>query len=159
MLKGLKTGLLGLSLGLCLMAITAKFSYAAAGSGIGLGAVIGKPTGLTAKVWQGRTNALDFSAGWSLSGNHIDLTGDYVWHNYSLIPVSRGQFPVYYGMGGAVGIGEGPGIGMGIRIVGGLEYLFPDAPLDRFHEVAPVAVIFPDAGIDVHAGLGMRFFF
>lgn len=152
-------GLWGRCFGLCLMAALPEVSLAAAGSGIGLGAVVGKPTGLSAKVWQGRTNAFDFSAGWSLSGNHIDITGDYVWHNYKLIPVSRGQFPVYYGMGGAVGIGEGPGIGMGIRIVGGLEYLFPDAPLDLFLEVAPIAVIFPDAGIDLHAGLGMRFFF
>lgn len=159
MSKGLKKSLLGLSLGLCLMGLAVESSHAAAGSGIGIGAVIGKPTGLTAKVWQGRTNAFDFSVGWSLADDYISFTGDYVWHNYNLIPVSRGQFPVYYGMGGAVGIGDGPGVGMGVRIVGGLEYLFPDAPLDLFLEVAPVAVIFPNAGVDIHAGLGMRFFF
>jgi hypothetical protein len=87
----------------------------------------------------------------------LQLVGDYVWHNYSLIPVSSGQFPIYYGLGAGVHIANNPGIG--IRMVFGMEYLFPNAPLDLFGEVAPVAGIFPEPGIGVNAGIGMRYFF
>lgn len=130
---------------------------AAAGQGIGLGAFVGEPTGLSAKIWQGRTNAIDCLLGWSLQHNYLHAIADYVWHNYSLIPVSKGQFPLYYGLGGSFVLANNPS--GGVRMVVGLEYIMADAPLDVFLEVAPVAVIFPDPGIDLNAGLGMRFFF
>jgi len=148
---------IGKWLGPLILVIGLTHSHAAAGSGIGLGAVVGEPTGLSAKIWQGRMNSIDMLVGWSFRSNYVHLVADYVWHNYDLIPVNRGKFPIYYGLGGSAVVANDPSIG--VRIVGGLEYLFPDAPLDLFLEVAPVAVIVPDAGIDVNAGLGMRFFF
>lgn len=142
-------------LGLCTGALTK--SHAAVGQGIGLGAFVGEPTGLSAKIWQGRTNAIDVLLGWSINHNYMHAIADYVWHNYNLIPVSKGQFPLYYGLGGSFVLSNNPS--GGIRMVAGLEYLMADAPLDVFFEVAPVAVIFPDPGIDLNAGLGMRYFF
>jgi hypothetical protein len=133
------------------------YAHGAAGQGFGLGAMIGEPTGVSAKIWQGRANAIDCALGWSLQHNYLHMVADYVWHNYGLIPVSSGQFPLYYGLGGSVVMANSPS--GGVRMVVGLEYLMADAPLDVFMEVAPVAVIFPDPGIGLHGGLGMRYYF
>jgi hypothetical protein len=144
-------------LGFCLALALGTTAQAGSTSGIGIGPIIGLPTGISAKIWQGRTNAIDGIVGWSFRGDYLELVADYVWHNYTLIPVSSGKFPIYYGLGGIVHIANDPG--MGIRMVGGMEYLFPSAPLDLFMEVAPVAGIFPEPGIGVCAGIGMRYFF
>jgi hypothetical protein len=148
---------LGLGLVTILASATMTMAAGAGSSGMGIGAVLGFPTGVSAKIWQGPTNAIDLILGWSLDDNYLSLGGDYVWHNYHLIPVSRGKFPVYYGIGGVVTLAGSPSLG--VRGVGGVEYLFPDAPLDLFLEVAPVVIIFKNPDPDLNAGLGMRFFF
>ena len=49
-----------------IMAIMIPFGGAMAQrAGLGLGAIVGEPTGLNGMVWTGRTTAIDFAAAWS----------------------------------------------------------------------------------------------
>ena len=38
---------------------------------LGLGVIIGEPTGISAKLWTSPVNALDFGLGWSYGGDRI----------------------------------------------------------------------------------------
>jgi hypothetical protein len=128
-----------------------------AAGNLGLGIIAGDPSGISGKLWTGPNNAIDFIVGFSLYHDYISINGDYVWHEWNLIPVKSGRLPLYYGMGLWTSISGSPAVG-GRGIVG-LEYLFPSAPLDVFLELGPGIQILPDTGPAFSAGLGMRYFF
>lgn len=128
------------------------------GGDFGLGFQIGDPSAaISGKLWLGDVNAINMAIGWSHWNDWVRVQADYVWHNYSLIPVSSGSLPIYYGMGGVVGVANDPWIGA--HGVVGISYLFPSAPLDVFLDISPGAIIFPEPHSDIGVGLGMRFYF
>lgn len=147
-----------LSLAAALALTTAPMqTHARQGGNLGLGFIAGDPSGLSGKLWLSETNAIDFIAGFSVRNDWVFLNADYVWHEFGLIPVSRGQLPLYYGMGIWTSIANHAAIGA--RGVVGLEYLFANAPLDAFIEIGPGTSILPSTHFDIWGGLGMRFFF
>jgi len=126
--------------------------------GFGLGIVLGEPTGLSAKLWTGSSNAFDFAAAWSFKGDgHLLLQADYVWHSFDLIRVSSGRLPLYYGIGGRVIFADDPLVG--VRIPVGLNYQFATAPIDIFVEIVPILDLIPSTDFDLGGGLGVRFWF
>jgi hypothetical protein len=126
--------------------------------GFGLGIVLGEPTGLSAKLWTGSSNAFDFAAAWSFKGDgHLLLQADYVWHSFNLIRVSSGRLPLYYGIGGRVIFSDDPVLG--VRIPVGLNYQFEDAPVDIFAEIVPILDLIQETDFDLGGGLGVRFWF
>jgi len=123
----------------------------------GLGIILGEPTGLSAKLWTGGTNAFDFGAAWSFEGSgHLLLQTDYVWHS-SLTKTSSGGLALYYGIGGRIVFSDDPDIG--VRIPVGLDYIFSSAPIDIFVEVVPIMDFVPSTEFVVNGGLGIRFWF
>ncbi|MCG3120186.1 MAG: hypothetical protein ALAOOOJD_02811 [bacterium] len=140
---------------------------AAQDRGFGLGIVIGEPTGISLKNWQGRTTALDGALAWSFAGNDfIQLHGDYLSHNFSLLKVEEGQLPFYYGIGGRIKFTSGDKnknnedkTRLGVRIPLGLAYLFEKVTLDIFVEVVPVLDLVPETQFDLNAAIGIRYFF
>lgn len=149
--------------------LLAGLSYHAAAQdrGFGLGIVIGEPTGISLKNWQGRTTALDGAIAWSFAGNDfIQLHGDYLSHNFSLLKVEAGQLPFYYGIGGRIKFTSGDNnkdsedkTRLGVRIPLGLAYLFEKVTLDIFVEVVPVLDLVPETQFDLNAAIGIRYFF
>lgn len=135
--------------------------------GFGLGIVIGEPTGISLKNWQGRTTALDGAIAWSFAGNDfIQLHGDYLSHNFSLLKVEEGQLPFYYGIGGRIKFTGGDNnkdnadkTRLGVRLPLGLAYLFEKVTLDIFVEVVPVLDLVPETQFDLNAAIGIRYFF
>lgn len=126
--------------------------------GFGLGIVVGEPTGLSAKLWTGRTNAFDFGAAWSFKGDgHLLVQADYVWHNYDLIHVESGRLPLYFGIGGRAIFADDPFVGA--RIPVGLDYQFANAPIDIFFEIVPILDLVPSTNFNLGGGLGVRFWF
>jgi hypothetical protein len=146
----------GASLALAVLAAPLN-GHARQGGNLGLGFIAGNPSGLSGKLWLGEANALDFIVGFDLVDDHISLNADYVWHEFGLIPVNRGQMPLYYGMGLWTSVARHAAFGA--RGVVGIEYIFQNAPLDAFLELAPGTSILPRTRFDVDAGIGMRFFF
>jgi len=136
-------------------------------SGMGLGLIVGEPTGISLKSWQGASTALDFGLAWSFSGNDfIQLHGDYLSHNFSSLKVEKGRLPFYYGIGGRlkfIDVGSKKGgdsrTRLGVRLPLGLNYLFEKTSLDVFVEVVPVLDLVPETKIDLNAAIGIRYFF
>ncbi len=127
----------------------------------GLGVMIGEPTGVSGKLWLGRTMAFDGGAAWSFGKhNRLHIHGDYLFHTFSLIPVEVGDLPVYYGIGGRIQLRDNDWDDrIGVRFPVGLEYIFEDAPLDIFFEIAPILDLAPETDLELNAAVGIRYFF
>ncbi len=130
--------------------------------GIGVGVIVGDPTGISTKIWTTPTNALQFAVAWEnqdpFLGTRVSFSGDYLWHNFSAIQ-STHRFPVFYGVGGVIASGGRYQAALGVRGVLGIDWLSRQAPIDVFLQVVPVLVLSPSTDVVVGAGLGMRFFF
>ncbi|MCG6909781.1 MAG: hypothetical protein LJE94_06605 [Deltaproteobacteria bacterium] len=127
---------------------------------IGVGVIIGQPTGITAKYMLDDDSGIDAGAGWETShDNYFHIYGDYLFHLYDVIEVPKGKLPIYFGGGVRWVHRENKDDKLGIRIPGGVEYIFEDLPLAAFLELVPVLNLSPDTDLDVEAGTGIRFFF
>jgi hypothetical protein len=145
---------------LILISIVALFSVGlfAQGSGFGLGAVFGEPTGLSAKVWTSENTAVDGAVAWSFIGTGwLHLHADFLVHNYDLIDVSEGKLPLYFGLGAFINLASE--LGLGIRIPIGLSYQFDGAPLEIFAEIAPGLSLLPSTDFYFGGGIGVRYYF
>ena len=135
--------------------IAPRHSFAQS-SGFGLGIIIGEPTGLSAKMWTSSSTAFDAGLAWSFGNKgNLHVHADYLWHNFDVF--SNKQLPLYYGLGGRVDLGDD--VGLGIRGVIGINYLFSDIPLDAFLELVPVFDVTPGTGFGFNGGIGLRYFF
>ena len=131
---------------------------AASAHDFGLGAVVGEPTGISAKAWFDDRSAMDFAFAWSLDEDEaFNFHADYLIHDYRVFNVTRGALPLYYGIGGR--LMNASETHVGVRGVVGLDYLFSSSPLDLFFEIAPVLDLAPATHMDLEAGVGMRFYF
>ena len=132
----------------------------ATGGPFGLGIIVGEPTGVSIKYQMNEKNAIDGAVAWSLSGdNDLHLHGDYLMHWYDIITVSKGQLPLYAGLGARVLFRENRDNHIGLRIPVGLAYLFAGSPFDAFVEIVPVLDFAPDTDFDLEGAIGGRFWF
>ena len=145
-----------------LLVVLASFagSAAAQGSGVGLGVIVGEPTGLSVKFWQSRTTAIDLAAAWSFADNSaFHLHGDFLVHKFGAIRVDKGQLPFYFGIGARVKFDENDTL-VGIRIPVGLDYMFGSGtPLDIFVEIVPILDLAPSTEASLNGSLGIRYWF
>ena len=124
----------------------------------GLGIILGSPTGLSAKLWLSKSSAFDAAAAWSFSRKgRLQIHGDYLWHNFDLIEVEEGSFPLYYGLGFRLNFGDE--VEAGVRFPIGIEYLFSGAPFDIFVEVVPILQVIKKTDFEIDGAIGVRFFF
>jgi hypothetical protein len=136
--------------------------------GFGVGIIVGEPTGISLKNWQGKSKALDGALAWSFAGDDfMQLHGDYLSHNFSLLNVEKGQLPFYYGIGGRLRfVDHGDKTEkrdnktrLGVRLPLGFAYLFEKTTLDIFVEVVPILDLVPETEFDLNAAIGIRYFF
>lgn len=142
---------------------TSTTSYSGAADGtpkFEVGAIFGEPTGLSLKYWMSDTMALDGGVGWSFSHeDDLHLHSDVLWHKFDVFNVSKGQLPLYFGVGARMKFRDNRDDLFGIRFPIGISYLFEDAPVSLFLEVAPVLDVSPDTDGELTAGIGVRFCF
>jgi hypothetical protein len=126
----------------------------------GLGAIVGEPTGVSAKWWLTDRTAIDAAAAWSFGGrDSFHLHGDYLFHMFDVFPVEKGEMPFYFGVGGRVKFREDDRDRVGVRGPVGVAYRFADLPLELFAEVAPVLDVAPRTRLDLNGGIGIRYYF
>lgn len=125
---------------------------------LGLGGVLGEPSGATLKLWLNPVNAFDASAAFSLrdDDSNVSLHLGYLRHRYNDIEVRRGLMPYYYGFGGHVRLGDRPRAG--VRIALGLSYLFERDPLELFSEITPIVELTPSTVVHINYGVGIRYY-
>ena len=125
---------------------------------VGIGFIVGEPTGLSVKSWTGGGNAFDLGLAWSFGRyDAVNIHADYLWHNYSAFgDVDSGELALYYGIGGRLVLSNDSQIGA--RVPVGINYLLEDSPIGLFFEVAPVLNVAPGTDFDVDGGIGVRFY-
>ena len=122
----------------------------------GLGIILGSPSGISLKHWNSSNRAVDAGLAWNFAGEDaISVHGDYLWHSW--LSAEEGDFAVYYGIGAQALFSNNSTIGARIPI--GLTYLFEEAPLDVFVEIAPIFEVIPNTEFEGSGGLGVRFYF
>jgi len=145
---------------LVLLAVAGPLATAARAqqNGFGLGIILGEPTGFSFKGWTGPTTAIDAGLAWSfLDETTFHVHVDYLWHNESI--TKKPEMPVYYGVGGRIKTGGTGDDRIGARVVAGLAYYVPNAPLDVFVEIAPILDFAPSTDFSINGGIGARYFF
>jgi hypothetical protein len=124
----------------------------------GLGLILGEPTGLSAKYYNGGNTAFDFGLAWSFGNNsHFHIHADYLVHRFNLIQVEQGRMPIYFGIGGRIRTSKDAHVG--IRFPIGVSYYFEKDPIELFFEVVPVFDLTPRSDISGNGGLGFRYYF
>ena len=139
------------------------FCSTLAGAQMGIGVILGAPTGLSFKFWQSRETALDLALAWDFNKDYFHIHGDYLYH----FPVkaegfSPNSFFTYIGIGARMMFKSDSGKNdnlLGVRGVGGIEFLPPAVPLDVFLEIAPVVNLIETTDFDVEGGIGLRYKF
>ncbi len=147
---------------------------AAAGEGrpaekgtLGLGIIIGEPTGITAKLYLEDDQAIQAAVGGSFIADAWQLNAEYVIHPWILQDRDTFVLPVYVGPGVRfMRYNEGRDsddahYAVGLRAVIGLLFDFKNVPLDVFVELGGVLEYdFSDgAGIGGNIGAGIRYYF
>ncbi|MFH1312767.1 MAG: hypothetical protein ABIJ00_06020 [Candidatus Eisenbacteria bacterium] len=129
-------------------------------SGIGLGIVIGEPTGVSFKQWMTDGTALAGAAAWSFENEgafHAHV--DYLFHRRPAVAeADAGRVLLYAGIGGRIKAEEDDST-IGVRVPLGIDYVLAGPPLDVFFEVAPVLDVAPSTEFRVNGGVGIRYYF
>lgn len=137
-------------------------------SGLGIGIIVGEPTGISLKKWTSATTAIDGAVAWAFDRNtSVQLHGDFLMHNFNLLKTDVGRLPVYYGVGGRVKFDDERRRGrdtdrhtrVGVRVPVGMAYLFDRAPVDVFLEIVPILDLAPSSDFGLNAAIGARYFF
>jgi len=155
MMKLIKVGVL---VGI-FMVVGAGASFGVEEASYEIGLILGKPTGISFKMWKSFDRAIDLAGAWDFERSLFRLHGDYLWHRTAKEVVKElDQNLIYYGIGvrfiAASEKGE-----IGLRLVAGLEHFFQDSPFSLFMEIAPVMSFMPSTEFDVDYGVGLRYSF
>ena len=173
---------LGMTLMLTSMVLNSNEAHAArAGHGtsgspatLGLGVVIGEPTGLSAKYFLDRHHAIDAGLAYSFS-QFIYIFADYLFHfpgTFGASSTFATQLSPYLGIGGIfLGSTEGSrrdgkyftssgsSAGLGMRLPLGIEWKPAFPTLGVFVELVPGLGLIPSTFGFIEGGIGIRYYF
>ncbi|MCE7934381.1 MAG: hypothetical protein DYG96_07285 [Chlorobi bacterium CHB2] len=134
---------------------------------IGFGLMLGEPTGITLKGSLQGNNAWDMAIGTSWFGN-LTIQADYLW-NANVFNSNKAG--LYFGVGGALGIGDGKGIvikkddddekketAVGVRGVAGFNTIPFSSPIEFFFEIDPILSFAPSIGLNFMGAIGVRYY-
>lgn len=135
--------------------------------GIGIGAIINAPTGLSIKGWINESQAIDgaltFHVGDDFS--EVYLHSDYLFHTNSTVDVESGMLRLYYGGGlrfiwthNSNPLIDQDHFQIGARGPIGLDYGLDSANIDIFMELAPTLNVQEDFFFGFEGGLGFRYY-
>ncbi|MDY0004034.1 MAG: DUF3996 domain-containing protein [Polyangia bacterium] len=156
-----------------LSSVPAQASEIGSNRKIGIGGMLGAPTGLSLKVYFNPRHALDFGLGVGYWGGATVLVhGDYKLH-FPLVRAPDFDLPLYFGVGAKLTLwftdhdhrywgswgGHDGYVGVGIRVPVGIAFNLNRIPLDFFLEVVPGVGLFPGIGFFVDGAIGVRYYF
>lgn len=126
---------------------------------LGVGVILGEPSGLSVKYWTSESNAIDFAVGYSFMGlgNGLAIHADYLYHVNDLIK-SEYNLPVYYGFGVGLSFPDNENTVFGARGVFGVLWYPENLPVDLFVEIAPSFRLLPSTALDFGFGIGGRYY-
>ncbi len=124
---------------------------------LGLGIIVGEPTGISGKMKISSDNAFDGAVGWSFNKyGAIHVHADYLNNIVKL----GNDLPLYIGIGGRVKLSSGTDDSrIGARIPIGIVYEPSTKPFDLFIETVPMLDIVPSTEFNWNAAAGVRYYF
>jgi hypothetical protein len=139
------------------------------GGNLGLGVMLGDPTGVDLKYWLERDRALHFGLAYAFD-NYGELLGDYLFEFPHAFNGKEGaQFIPYVGIGGALFFGSADkghdfhgyndSVALGVRIPLGIEFIPHGTPIGLTAEIAPGIGLIPGTFGFVQGYVGARFYF
>ncbi len=133
-------------------------------SGIGLGAIINSPTGVSLKGWINEDLALDGAISFSIGENSSSfyLHSDILFHGSSAseeIGLDEGNLQAYYGGGFRFIWVDGAGDPVvGLRGPLGVNYAFENSRAEAFVELVPTLDFNPSFRFLFAGGIGVRYY-
>jgi len=126
--------------------------------GVGLGIIVGEPTGFSFKYWATTSTAFDAALAWSfIDGGAFHIHVDYLLHSFTLFRIDEGKLPFYYGIGARLKTSDDTQLG--VRVPLGVAYLIQNAPVDIFFEIVPILDFIPKTDLKINAAIGARYYF
>jgi hypothetical protein len=128
---------------------------------IGVGVILGIPTGLSGKFWFSDRSAIDAAVGWNFETQYFAFQAGYLY-NFPL-DVPSGFLAAYVGAGGLLELASPSDervidpLYVSGRIPIGLEYIYQ--PVGFCAELDPLLVLYPGIGFEFGGGIGFRFYF
>lgn len=134
-------------------------SSALAAGEMGIGAMVGNPTGLNGKLWLSESTAVDGGLALSLGKNsNFSMHSDYLFHSDgALVFQDTHPLDVYYGIGGRMEFSDD--IELGVRLPVGVAHRMENKRADLFGEVAPIVDFIGRTGLELHLAVGARYYF
>ena len=147
-----------IALVLVLFGCLCGLSFAQSNHNVGLGLMLGEPTGLSFKLWSKPTMAWDAGAAWSfINGGYFQIHGDFLLHNFNLFRVETGRMSLFYGLGARMKFAED--FTVSLRIPVGIAYEFDKTPIEVFLEVVPMIDLVPATEVQMAGAIGFRYYF
>jgi hypothetical protein len=142
-----------------LLIILSSFAVHAGENELGLGVMIGNPTGLNGKYWLKDNTAVDGGFAFSLGKKtRLSIHSDYLLHkNGAFFFNDVHPLDLYFGIGGRMEFDED--IEVGVRVPVGLAHRFTEQPADMFAEIAPIVDFIGRTGLEIHIAVGARYYF
>lgn len=133
------------------------FAYGA--GDLGVGGMLGNPTGVSMKKWLENDQAIDGGIGFSLgSDTNLTIHSDYLFQSTGALIFNDNQpLDLYYGLGARFKFDDD--IQVGLRVPVGVAHTFDSRAVDIFGEVAPVFDFISRTGIDLNIAIGGRIYF
>jgi len=129
-------------LGIGLLCVTSVAAQSVNHNRLGIGPMIGDPTGISVKYWQSSSTAYQFGGAWSFVGEGaVHLHGDFLIHNWTVLGQNEAAASLYYGLGFRLKLEQN--FRLGFRMPLGIAFQFSQAPLDFFLEIAPIMDLLP----------------
>jgi len=141
-------------------------------SQFGAGIILGEPWGLTGKYWLDGKTAIDFALGSTNGTKTLQIHGDYLFHDFSLIKVEKVDIPLYFGGGLLFRLGnesenkfaannsDNGDFQIALRPLVGIGIIFAQKKLEGFLEISPLVLeIIPNIGLGWSIALGIRYYF
>lgn len=144
------------------MMLAVRVAFPASDKGkVGIGVVLGAPTGFSIKYWENQRIAYQGSIGAMFNGG-LMIGGDYLIHENAF---KNQDFPFYYGPGlflGDAGFG-GPvysrsRVALGIRGAFGVDFIPREYPFDVAMELGPSLLLTPAVGVGIQLSVAFRFY-
>jgi len=136
----------------------AGLSFGESNHNVGLGIILGEPTGISFKMWSSETVGFDAGAAWSfVDSSFFQIHGDMLFHNYNIFKVDTGKMSLFYGFGGRIKFADDTIVSL--RVPVGISYEFEKTPIELFLEVAPMLNLTPATEVDIAGGIGFRYYF
>jgi len=133
--------------------------------GLGIGAVLGVPTGVSLAYRHEDGPFYDAAIAWSVTEQSVHVHGDYLVELTQLIDphAPDARFPLYAGAGIRLGFKNtqtrANQVQIGLRVPVGINIMPQGVDMDIFVELVPVMSLFPETKMSFEGAVGARYYF